>query len=482
MRYPLISREEEERFARRARLGDIITEINGRKSNSPRTLMSQAKNSGPGSRLELKVRRGNQDVNITLQIPSSFSPKEEKEFILGIKVGKVADLSAPQIKMLGSKRGLLVTEVASDSPAALADLMDYNREARDKLILHNLRWVVTISKQYQKRGLQLAELINEGNLGLIQAVTKFDERRKTRLTTYSNWWIRYYIVSALASRHLIKLPIKMRHLARKIRDSYGVLSQHLGRAPSIEELARELEVTPEEVSAAFDCGVAELSIDALPFEDSKVTFEEVLRDTRSRSPAEHSAREQREREVRLSLDETLADRELYVVSRHFGVPLPPDRKFTVKKLTAVFGKPADEIQQTICSACRKLLSRLRRSLGSDGLKRYAKLTPTDMKALPEVLKKGTQHPRTTICKIMGRVRKNIPSAVTDNLETLNLEEREVFCLFWNVNQQQELNLRELGDLLGVSREAARQVKERAIKKLKKNLRPRVLEDFFREAV
>ncbi len=105
-----------------------------------------------------------------------------------------------------------------------------------------------------------------------------------------------------------------------------------------------------------------------------------------------------------------------------------------------------------------------------------------MKALPEVLKKGTQHPRTTICKIMGRVRKNIPSAVTDNLETLNLEEREVFCLFWNVNQQQELNLRELGDLLGVSREAARQVKERAIKKLKKNLRPNALEDFFREAV
>ncbi len=347
MRYPLISREEEEKLARRSRLGDVIIKVGEKTCNSPRTLISQVKNSVPGSRLELKVRRGNQDMNITLQIPSSFSPKEEKEFILGMKVGKVADLSAPQIKMLGSKRGLLVTEVAPDSPAALADLMDYNREARDKLILHNLRWVVTISKQYQKRGLQLAELINEGNLGLIQAVTKFDERRKTRLTTYSNWWIRYYIVSALASRHLIKLPIKMRHLARKIRDSYGVLSQHLGRAPSIEELARELEVTPEEVSAAFDCGVAELSIDALPFEDSKVTFEEVLRDTRSRSPAEHSAREQREREVRLSLDETLADRELYVVSRHFGVPLPPDRKFTVKKLTAVFGKPADEIQQTI---------------------------------------------------------------------------------------------------------------------------------------
>ncbi|TET23111.1 MAG: sigma-70 family RNA polymerase sigma factor [Candidatus Stahlbacteria bacterium] len=489
MRYPLISREKEEGLARRARLGDVIIAVDGRGCNSPRTLLSLIKRSGPDSRLKITVRRGAQNLELFLEIPASFSHAEAKKDpdapILGMRVRKVEGLSANRIKVLGIKRGLLVTEVEPGSPAALADLLDYNREARDRLILHNLRWVVTIAKQYQNRGLALAELINEGNLGLIQAVTKFDERRKTRLTTYSNWWIRYYIVSALASRHLIKLPIRMRNLAKRIRDSYGVLSQRLGRSPSIEELARELKATPEEVSAAFDCGVAELSIDAMPFEDSKVTFEEVLRDTTSPSPAEVSAKDEMERHVRSSLAAVLSDRELYVVSRHFGVPMPQERRFTIKELSEIlkelseiFGKTEEEIQQRICLASRKLL------LDTDGLKRYAKLTSADMEALPQLLQKGMQYSKRVMCKVMRRVLKNIPSALlTDHLEVLDLEEEEMFCLCWGVRPQREvLNLRELGDLLGVSREAARQVKERAIRKLKKNLRPQAFDSFFRKAV
>lgn len=487
MRYPLISREKEEELARRARLGDVIIAVDDRGCNSPRTLLSRIKRSGPGSRLKITVHRVEKDIELVLEIGASFSPQEAKGDpdapILGMRVCRVQELDAPRIKVLGIKRGLLVTEVDPGSPAALADLRDYNREARDRLILHNLRWVVTIAKQYQKRGLALAELINEGNLGLIQAVTKFDERRKTRLTTYSNWWIRYYIVSALASRHLIKLPIKMRNLAKRIRDSYGVLSQRLGRSPSIEELARELKATPEDVSAAFDCGVAELSIDALPFEDSKVTFEEVLRDTTSPSPAEVSAKDEMERHVRSSLAAVLTDRELYVVSRHFGVPMPQERRFTIKKLTEIFGKTEEEIQQLICLASRKLLSRLRRSLDTDSLKRYAKLTSADMEALPQLLKKGMGYSKSVMCRVMRRVLKNIPSALTDHLEALDLQEEEMFCLCWGVRPtREELNLRELGDLLGVSREAARQVKERAIRKLKKDLRPQAFDSFFRKAV
>jgi len=534
MRYPLISREKEEGLARRARLGDVIIAVDDRGCNSPRTLLSRIKRSGPGSRLKITVHRGEKDIDLTLEIPASFSPQEAKKEpdapILGMRVCRVQELDAPRIKVLGIKRGLLVTELEPDSSAALADLRDYNREARDRLILHNLRWVVTIAKQYQNRGLALAELINEGNLGLIQAVTKFDERRKTRLTTYSNWWIRYYIVSALASRHLIKLPIKMRNLAKRIRDSYGVLSQRLGRSPSIEELARELKATPEDVSAAFDCGVAELSIDAMPFEDSKVTFEEVLRDTTSPSPAEVSAKDEMERHVRSSLAAVLADRELYVVSRHFGVPMPQERRFTIKntikKFTAISGRPEEEIQQIVCQASRKILSRLRLSLSADELKHYAKLTAADMRRLPQLLRKRRDYSKikSAMFKVMHLVAKNIPSLVSDHLEvevmeleelrkkkladlqkiaesfsidTMGMEkedlvkailkralqEQEIFCLCWNVpSTREELNLRELGDLLGVSREAARQVKERAIRKLKKHLRPQAFDSFFRKAV
>lgn len=482
MRYRLLSREEEEGYARRARLGDVILQAGDATCNSARTLISAINHAGPGSNLTLTVKRGEETIKPELEIPI-LTPQSGKSFLLGMQVHKVSELETEQQKLLGLKKGLLVTEVDPDSPAANADLRDYHRESRDRLILHNLRWVVTIAKQYQNRGLPLAELINEGNLGLIQAVSKFDERRKTRLTTYSNWWIRYYIVSALASRHLIKLPIKMRNLAKKIRDSYGVLSQRFGRAPSIEELAVELGATPEEVSAAFDCGVAELSIDALPFEDSKVTFEEVLRDTSAPSPAELTAKGQIERDVRSSLDEALADRELYVVSRHFGVPLPVDRKFTVKKLSVIFGKTSDEIKGVICSATRKVISELRRTMGDGELKRYARLNSTDMSELPLMVRIHGEEADKCLARIMRKLVRNMSSMVSDHLVELDLTEHEYFTLYWQVSpSRQELNLRELGDLLGVSREAARQVKERAIKKLKKQLRPQAFDNFFREAV
>ncbi|MBN2380160.1 sigma-70 family RNA polymerase sigma factor [candidate division WOR-3 bacterium] len=485
MKYPLFSREEEADIARRAKLGDIIYEANNKGCSSTVTLQGQIRRVGPGGKLKLRIKRAGEELDVTVGIPvlSPLVAEEANPYILGMKVKPVVELEPEQIETLGIRKGLLVTEVSPDSPAARADIRDYNREARDKLILHNLRWVISIAKQYQNRGLPLAELINEGNLGLIQAVSKFDVGRKTRLTTYSNWWIRYYIVSALASRHLIKLPIKMRNLAKRIRDSYGVLSQRLERAPSIEELAKELGVEPEEVSCAFDCGVAELSIDALPFEDSKVTFGEVLKDTSTSSPVEMSAREQIEQNVRSSLNDVLADRELYVVSRHFGVPLPQDRKFTVSKIAGIFGRPKEEISKILYRACRKLLSSLCHSLDPEGVKRFAKLSEKDVQTLCRIIKDSEPDPHKALLGITSKLVKNVSSALNDEVEALELEEREVFRLYWGINPAfGELNLRELGDLLGVSREAARQVKERAIRKLKKHLRPQAFDNFFREAV
>lgn len=487
MRYPLLTREEEEAYARQAKLGDLIISLNGKPLASRSTLVRLLKHAGAGSQVALGCIRSGREIEITLTLPALMPPMKEKVDrsvpILGMGLVELLELDTEQKKSFGNiRQGLVVAEVEPDSPAANAGLLDYNREARDKLIVHNLRWVVTIAKQYQNRGLALSELINEGNLGLIQAVSKFDEARKTRLTTYSNWWIRYYIVTALASRHLIKLPIKMRNLAKKIRDSYGILAQRFGRTPSIEELARELEVSPEEVSCAFDCGVAELSIDALPFDDSKVTFEEVLKDTTSPLPTELSGREQIERDVRASLYDALADRELYVVTRHFGIPLPQGR-FNMKRISQIFGKSKEDIQHILCLSSRKLISRLRRSIGDEGLRHYAKLTSSQIQALPEVLKKTDEPSRKVLLRVMSKIVKNMVSMLTDQFEGFELIETEIMALFWGIiPPQQELNLREIGDLLGVSREAARQVKERSIKKLKKYLRPQAFDSFFREAV
>lgn len=483
MRYRLLSREEESRLARRARLGDVIVAADGKRISSPLTLARLVKARPLGTKITLAVCRNDSEKNLVLSLLEEPHSGGDKGFTLGMKLEKVSQLKPEYRKVLGTSQGVIVEEVEPGSPAAEADIRDYHRESRDKLILHNLRWVVTIAKQYQNRGLTLSELINEGNLGLIQAVSKFDETRNTRLTTYSNWWIRYYIVTALASRHLIKLPIKMRNLAKRIRDSYGILTQRYGRTPSIEEIAKELEASPEEVSCAFDCGVAELSIDALPFEDSKISFEEVLKDTTSPSPSELSGREQVERDVRASVYETLAPRELYVISRHFGVPLP-QKRFTLRTISGIFGRPQGEIKHLICAASRKIIAKLWHSLGNEGLKRYAKIPDADIRILPDLLKEeNSKQSEKCLGRVMRRFIKHTPSTLTDLLAGLRLEEREALVLFWKLQPpQEELNLRELGDLLGVSREAARQVKERAIKKLRKQLRPQAFDNFFREGL
>ncbi|MBD3286958.1 sigma-70 family RNA polymerase sigma factor [candidate division WOR-3 bacterium] len=485
MRYPLLSRTEEQEIAHRAKLGDVICKINGKGCSSLRTVRGQVRRAGAGAKIPLVIRRGDEEIEKKIEIPV-LSPQKGEESdsgILGMRLKPVSELDRHEIDILGIKKGILVEEIIPDSPADRADILDYNRKARDKLILHNLRWVVSIAKQYQRRGLPLAELINEGNLGLIQAVSKFDVNRKTRLTTYSNWWIRYYIVSALASRHLIKMPIKLRTLAKRVRDTYGILSQRLERAPSIDELATELDVEPEEVSCAFDCGVAELSIDAMPFEDSKVTFGEVLKDTSASSPAEISAKEQIERNVRSSLNEVLADRELYVVSRHFGVPLPADRKFPIRKITEIFGRTEEEISKILYRACRRVLSRMCHNLGENELKRFARFSKADARINCDIIKNRLPDPRKELLKVTRKLVKNVSSALNEELEEIEIEDREVFRLYWGLNPTYgELNLRELGDLLGVSREAARQIKQRAIRKLKKHLRPQAFDNFFREAV
>jgi RNA polymerase sigma factor (sigma-70 family) len=125
------------------------------------------------------------------------------------------------------------------------------------------------------------------------------------------------------------------------------------------------------------------------------------------------------------------------------------------------------------------------SLGEENFKRYARLTARDIEELPELIpaEKKDDCVNKSILKVMRKIAKHVSSMISDHFDDLTLIEQEMFILYWNINpSRDELNLRELGDLLGVSREAARQVKERAIKKLKKKLRPHAFDDFFREAV
>ncbi len=327
-------------------------------------------------------------------------------------------------------------------------------EARNKLILHNLRWVVNIAKQYQNRGLSLSELINEGNAGLVQAVMKYDERKKTRLTTYSNWWIRYYIVSALLNRNLIKLPSKYRRLAKKIKDGYPAITQKLGREPSLEELANELGIKPSDVSCAFNCGISELSLQKDTYEKGRGTYEEIIGDRITPSPERELVKKTLSENILRAIKRELSPKEKYVIFRHFGISFP-DEMLSVSYIAKMFRKRDKYIKKILKEAIFKSIKEV-----------------TGRERKIDLRRKGW---RSVLLENLEKVKK-----IVKKMEPL---QREVFLLYTGlVSEDKPLNLREIGDILGITREASRQIKEKAISKLKRVINPEDFQTYFRGGI
>src|SRR6201987_4759553 len=144
-----------------------------------------------------------------------------------------------------------------------------DEHALTRLVKANLRFVVSVSKQYQNQGLSLPDLINEGNLGLIKAAQRFDETRGFKFISYAVWWIRQSILQALAEQsRIVRLPLNKVGLTNKIQKAYSHLEQEFEREPSAEELAELLELDIEEVSSTLGVAARHVSVDA-PFVDSE---------------------------------------------------------------------------------------------------------------------------------------------------------------------------------------------------------------------
>src|SRR3954467_2453356 len=160
-----------------------------------------------------------------------------------------------------------------------------DQQALDKLVKANLRFVVSVSKQYQNQGLSLPDLINEGNFGLIKAAQRFDETRGFKFISYAVWWIRQSILQALAEQsRIVRLPLNKVGLSNKISKAYSQLEQEYEREPSTEELAELLEIGTEEVETTLGVAARHVSVDA-PFVDSEDnTLLDVLRSGESPNP------------------------------------------------------------------------------------------------------------------------------------------------------------------------------------------------------
>ncbi|MBO5692848.1 MAG: RNA polymerase sigma factor RpoD/SigA [Tidjanibacter sp.] len=238
-----------------------------------------------------------------------------------------------------------------------------DQEALEKLTKANLRFVVSVAKQYQNQGLSLPDLINEGNLGLIKAAEKFDETRGFKFISYAVWWIRQSILQALAEQsRIVRLPLNQVGSLNKINKAFGRFEQENERTPSPEELADMLNLPKEKVSDTLRVSGRHVSVDA-PFADGEDNnLLDVLVNADSPNADRGLINESLATEVDRALD-TLTDREKDIIKYFFGIGCS---EMTLEEIGEKFGLTRERVRQIK----EKAIRRLRHSNRSKILKSY----------------------------------------------------------------------------------------------------------------
>jgi RNA polymerase primary sigma factor len=239
-----------------------------------------------------------------------------------------------------------------------------DQDALEKLTKANLRFVVSVAKQYQNQGLSLADLINEGNIGLIKAAKRFDETRGFKFISYAVWWIRQAILQALAEQsRIVRLPLNRVGTLHKIGKISSSLEQEYGREPSPDEIAKELELSAVEVSDTLKISNTHLSLDA-PFSISEDnSLMDVLEDEFQPAPDEDLLCESLRLEIERALD-SLSSREAEVINLYFG--LNSEKALTLEEIGARFNLTRERVRQIK----EKAIRRLRHASRSKSLRAY----------------------------------------------------------------------------------------------------------------
>ena len=239
-----------------------------------------------------------------------------------------------------------------------------DQRALERLTKANLRFVVSVAKQYQNRGLSLGDLINEGNLGLIKAAKRFDETKGFKFISYAVWWIRQAILQALAEQsRIVRLPLNRVGALHKIGKAFSGLEQEFGREPSPMEIADELDMPAHEVMDTLKISSRHLSLDAPFNDDNENRLLDVLEDEMQPSPDEALMNDSLRQEVKKAL-KTLSPREAEVISLYFGI----GREFpmTLEEIGGRFGLTRERVRQIK----EKAIARLRHASRSRPLKAY----------------------------------------------------------------------------------------------------------------
>ena len=225
-------------------------------------------------------------------------------------------------------------------------------KALDKLIRANLRFVVSVSKQYQNQGLSLPDLINEGNLGLIKAAQRFDETRGFKFISYAVWWIRQSILQALAEQaRIVRLPLNKIGSINKINKTFADLEQKYEREPSVQEIAEVLEMAPDDVKEALKSAGRHVSMDAPITQDEETTLYDVILSKDSPSPDKSLLTDSLRKEIERVLS-TLTYREANIIRLYFG--LNGKHPHTLEEIGEEFSLTRERVRQIKEKAIKRL--------------------------------------------------------------------------------------------------------------------------------
>ena len=243
--------------------------------------------------------------------------------------------------------------ITADEEVELAQrIRQGDRIALEKLTKANLRFVVSVSKQYQNQGLSLPDLINEGNLGLIKAAQRFDETRGFKFISYAVWWIRQSILQALAEQsRIVRLPLNKIGSINKINKTYAKLEQEFEREPNAEEIAEVLDLTEAEVKESMKNAGRHVSMDAPLVQDEDNNMYDVLKSDEVVTPETELLYESLRKEIDRAIS-TLTQREADVVRLYFG--LNGSHPMTLEEIGEKFDLTRERVRQIKEKAIRRL--------------------------------------------------------------------------------------------------------------------------------
>ena len=243
-------------------------------------------------------------------------------------------------------------------------LKEGDKAALDQLVKANLRFVVSVAKQYQNQGLSLPDLINEGNLGLIKAAQRFDETRGFKFISYAVWWIRQAILQALAEQsRIVKLPLNKIGSINKVNKAFTELEQKFEREPSIYELAEVLEIAPNDIREALKSSNRHISMDAPISQDEESNMYDVLLTNESPSPDRGLLNDSLRKEIERALA-PLSVREASIVRLYFG--LNGKHPHTLEEI----GEELELTRERVRQIKEKAIKRLKQTTRSKVLKSY----------------------------------------------------------------------------------------------------------------